>query len=301
MLAAFLMARDLRNERIVAFIMVLMLTSDIVGGDLQLSRPVKPPDFSANRNQYNGFYAKLFSSIDKFISLSCVQQGLDSLLCSIFFEPSVPCNLVGAQRIGISQALGLPRKNYVITEEDYHLLEQGRERLKQDLRFSHQDLENLTAAIAMRSPGLVGLWLDEIWSNDAIEVISCSLNYQPLINFFMVSWTGTIQAFLQVKYRQNTTDGSYLLPRALEFCTSYFVRRDVLKPFTRAPPFGTTSRSNLSLDIRQHLDHEHRPLRSSVYWVLKSGERLLFDRPRSLPQVDISLQQSSVAGLTGSK
>lgn len=301
MLAAFCTARDLGNECIVALVMVLMLTSEIVGGELQLSRPVKPPELVANRNQYNDFYAKLHSSIDKFISLSCVKQGLDSLLCSVFFEPSVSCNLVGAQRIGISQALGLPMKNYVVTEDDYRLLEQGHERPKQDLSLSHQDLENLTAAIATRSPRLAVLWLAAIWSNDAIEVISCALNYQPLTKFLMASWTGTMQSFLQVKYRQNTTDGSYFLPRALEFCTSYYVRREVIKPFTRAPPFGTTSRSNLSLDIRQHLDHDHRPLRSSAYWVLKSGERLLFDGPRSLPQVDVSLPQPLVAALMESK
>lgn len=72
MLAAFVTARDLKNECIVALTMVLMLTSGIVGGELQLSRPVKPPELVASQTQYNGFYARLYSSIDKLISLSCI-------------------------------------------------------------------------------------------------------------------------------------------------------------------------------------------------------------------------------------
>lgn len=39
------------------------------------------------------------------MTLSATQDTLDSLLCSSFFDPFIPCNLVGAASLGISQAL----------------------------------------------------------------------------------------------------------------------------------------------------------------------------------------------------
>ena len=47
----------------------------------------------------------LFECIDSGITLSCSPQAISSLLCSSFFEASVPCNLLGAHLLGTSNVL----------------------------------------------------------------------------------------------------------------------------------------------------------------------------------------------------
>ena len=51
------------------------------------------------------YYKRLFECVDRCITLSCCDDGITSLLCSAFFEPRVPCNLVGAHLLGIRKAI----------------------------------------------------------------------------------------------------------------------------------------------------------------------------------------------------
>ena len=61
-------------------------------------------------------------------------------------------------------------------------------------------------------------------------------------------------------------------------------------PFTPSPPFGETTRSNLSLDVKKHLQHDHRPILHQTSWVLKNGEELIDQRgSKPIPQSDIRL------------
>jgi hypothetical protein len=45
-------------------------------------------------------------------------------------------------------------------------------------------------------------------------------------------------------------------------------------PWSPAPPFGSTPVRNLSLEVRAHLTHMHRPVSWRIHWVLESGERV---------------------------
>jgi hypothetical protein len=49
--------------------------------------------------------------LDSCITLSCCPEGIDSLLCSVFFDLRVSCNLVGAQITGVIKALLLIQAN----------------------------------------------------------------------------------------------------------------------------------------------------------------------------------------------
>ena len=255
LLANFCQAKNLANECILALAIVLMSTSDFTGNVQLPSRTESIQTFADRRERYlsgrDKCYDKLFASLDKYLTLSCIEDGIDSLLCSVFFDPVVPCNLVGAQSLAIKQALG-PGP-------------------------FEKDPQRLVRAIAARNPRLSLLWLAVIWNGNGeiSEVVDCALNPLATTNLPAACWTGTIQSFLQVKY-YGMTDRPDLIPRTWEFITAYFAR-DVLKPFTRAPPFGLTKISNLNLEVRQHLDHNHRPLQWRRYWVMKSDEKLLID------------------------
>ena len=231
----------------------MALTSAISSGDLQLSNPFQSLENASNRPQSkrterDECYEELLSSLDKLLSLSCIEDGIDSLLGSVFFDPNVPCNLFGAQSLGI-------RKAVVRLEESP---------------------QKLARAIAMKNPRLSALWLAATWTGkeELREAVNCALDPLATINLPIAWWTGTLQSFLQVKYHESHRPD--LIPRTLEFSTAYFAR-DVRAPFARAPPFGNTRISNTSLEVRHHLDHKHRPLQWQLHWILKSGERLLVD------------------------
>src|SRR2546423_7359714 len=50
-------------------------------------------------------HKRLDRLVDKCITLSCAEESIESILCSPFLDPGVPCNLVGAYFLGARQAL----------------------------------------------------------------------------------------------------------------------------------------------------------------------------------------------------
>ena len=95
----------------------------------------------------------------------------------------------------------------------------------------------------------------------------------PALSLLVASWTGTIQSFVQAGYH-SITDRPDSIPRAREYSIAYFIRSDVVLPFTLSPPFGETSISNLSLETMTHLEHHHRPILYRTNWLLDTGEEL---------------------------
>ncbi|GAQ43821.1 similar to Pc13g13620 [Aspergillus niger] len=65
-----------------------------------------------------------------------------------------------------------------------------------------------------------------------------------------------------------------VVTRAKEFQTSFYCRPGTSVPWSPAPPFGTTPVKNVSLEIRRHLGHMHRPISWTTCWVLSSGKRI---------------------------
>lgn len=66
------------------------------------SRPTERPHES-DREKNDDFYI-VFAPLDSYLNLSSIEDGIDHLLCSVFFDPAVPCNLVGAQWLRIKRA-----------------------------------------------------------------------------------------------------------------------------------------------------------------------------------------------------
>ena len=190
-------------------------------------------------------YHNLFGCLNSCITLSCSAEGIDSLLCSVFFEPTVPCNLLGAHLYGITKAI---------------------EPLKDDPRI-------LAPLMAKISPKISPLWLATIWRGQASHVLQTVMEGLPPISLPVASWTGTIQSFVQAGYH-SITDRPDSIPRAREYSIAYLIRANVVLPFTPSPPFGETTTSNLSLEIRTHLEHHHRPVLHRTSWMLDTGEEL---------------------------
>ena len=180
----------------------------------------------------------LFECIDSGITLSCSPQAISSLLCSSFFEANVPCNLLGAYLLGASNVLQ-PLKD---------------------------DPETLRRLMAERSPTLYPLWTAAIYSGQSQEIIKTVMGGVPPINLPIAFWTGTIQSFVQIRYRVEA-EHIDCIPRAHEFALAYFTRPDIITlPFTAAPPFGETSIQNIFAEVRSHLEHDHKLEELKLYW-----------------------------------
>lgn len=187
-----------------------------------------------------------FQLIDKCMFLSSTQDAMDSLLCSAFFDPYIPCNLLGAASLGIKKAISTA--NAI-------------------------DNQKLLNAIAYMKPYLSILWTAAVCNDQANSLLNMALYCLPPISLVAACLTNTIQSFLQVRYCLGDLEKS-IVPRANEFQTSYFCRPDISVPWSPAPPFGATPVKNLSLEVRAHLTHQHRLVSWMICWVLDSGERI---------------------------
>lgn len=245
-LSRYCAVSGLEQEFLVGFATILMLTSRNVPRPT-LAVPVSISVSSVQSTKRDVRFEGLYRSIDKCMSISCTQDAFDSLLCSAFFDPEVPCNLVGAVSLGIAKAL-------LQVDADYR---------------------RLIRAISERAPHLSLLWLAVAYNGQAKHILDMALQMLPPICLVAGIWTNTIQSFLQVSYSPAGTMENSVL-RSCEFSTSYFCRPQASAPWSPAPPFGSTRINNLSLEIKEHYGHEHKLLWWRTCWNLISGEKVPF-------------------------
>lgn len=234
----------LETELVTALAMILMLTSRNAPPP-KLAEPVMIPRTALSPRKRSELSERLFRSIDKCMSLSSTQDALDSLMCSAFFNPGVPCNLIGALSLGISEAL-LPADNNYDTSIE---------------------------TIADKSPELALLWAATVCNGQVVSMLNIALKSLPPICLVAAFWTNTLQSFLQIPYNPRDTMKTSIL-RSCEFSTSYFCRPESSVPWSPAPPFGSTIGRNLSLEVEQHYRHKHKPIQWIAYWILRSGEKV---------------------------
>ncbi|BCR98886.1 uncharacterized protein AKAW2_40569A [Aspergillus luchuensis] len=100
-LVDFCISKGLEMELVTGLASVLLLTSRNTPSPI-LAPAVAAPTASAaspSRAKHAVFY-ELYQPIDKFLTLSSTQDALDPLICSAFFDPSIPCNFMGAASLG---------------------------------------------------------------------------------------------------------------------------------------------------------------------------------------------------------
>lgn len=259
MLLDFCISKSLEGELLTGLASVPMLASR----DAPPPKLAPPIMISANphppKRQDSTVFHELYQSTDKFISISSTQDALDSLLCSAFFDPCVPCNQIGAASLGVKKA---------ISADD------------------EIDNQLLLKRITYMRPYLSLLWAAAVCTEQAPFFLNICLQNLSPICLPAGFWTNTAQSFLQAKYHDDTSKGT-AISRAAEFQTSYFCRPDIPVPWSPASPFGTTTTSNLSLEVRAHLAHVHRPIPWATYWVLESGEKIQASSQHLLEPVQI--------------
>ena len=209
---------------------------------------VSPPsvaleDVHRSSGADENFYKRLSKNLSRCITLSCCDECIDSLLCSAFFEPRVPCNLLGAHVSGVRKAIEPARS----------------------------DAKVFARLMVRQNPKTSALWLAAMWTGQADRLLNCAFGGTPPVSLPVASWTGDLQSFVQAGYYSiSNRDG--LIPRAEEFTTIYLVHPDARVPFTPSPPFGEIAISNTSLEVQSHLLHDHKMMESTTYWIFDAEE-----------------------------
>lgn len=225
-----------------ALAMVLMFPEHRAG-PIKLPPLAPPGDIRCPHGVEEQYYKRISECLSQCITLSCCDEGIASLLCSGFFEPKVSCNLIGAHLFGIRKAVE-PVKS---------------------------DPKAFARLMVGQNPRVSSLWLAAIWTGQASRFLDSALGGMPPISLPVASWTGVLQSFIQVGYHSISNRDRHI-PRAREFSTIYLVHSNAIIPFTPSPPFGEIVASDISLDIRRHLLHDHKPIQSNTYWIFETGE-----------------------------
>ncbi|PYI00192.1 hypothetical protein BO71DRAFT_341601 [Aspergillus ellipticus CBS 707.79] len=252
-LLEFCTSEQLEQEFLVGLATVLLLTSRNTPSP-RMEPPITISRPATKSAQSHTKFRQLFKRIDKCMSLSATQDALESLLCSAFFNPGIPCNLVGAESFGIKQALLADGTEY----------------------------DTFLKGIATRAPYLIFFWRAAVQNDQVLPLLNLALRRLPPICLVAAFWTNTIQSFLQVKYFSQSIKPDFIT-RAEEFSISFYCRNETPVPWTPSPPFGVTNLENLSLEIKAHHEHSHWPRSWSNKWVLRSGENVTINSKDQIP------------------
>ncbi len=239
LLVSLCLVMDIAKECAAMALAVVMMFPGHGAGPMKFQR-VPALELTQNASHLDEeYYKQLYSCLGRCITLSCCDEGTASLLCSRFFEPSVPCNLIGSHLLGVRNAIE-PVKN---------------------------DPKTFARLMMSRSP-MDCLWLAAIWMGKVGKILDSALGGMPPISLPVASWTGVPQSFVHIGYHSDPNS----MPRAWEFSTIYHINDDANIPFTPSPPFGEVNTADMSLDIRRHLLHDHRPVLATTYWIFETGE-----------------------------
>lgn len=259
-LVNFCLSEGLEVELVTGIASILLLTSRNAPSP-SFAPPVVVPIASAVSppRAKDVVLRDLYRSIDKFLTLSSTQDALDSLICSSFFDPSIPCNFIGAASLGVRKALS--------TADEI-------------------DNQQLLRAVTYTKPPLCHFWTAAIRGGQEMAFLNMSLYTLPPICLVAAFWTDTTQSFLQMGYCSSEVENE-VTTRANEFQTSFYCRPEASVPWSPAPPFGTTPVENVSHEIRQHLGHMHRPISWTTCWVFDTGKRVPATEPYQYLQFQV--------------
>jgi hypothetical protein len=175
----------------------------------------KTSSWSGNLNQ-----------LDKLLTLSCNAVGTKALLNSVFFEPSVGCNICGAWLQG----------TFAFLDSDII-----------------QDRHSLLRVLMERDGDLGFLWLGAfIIRAEKRALQEARLGWWKL-DLHVAAWTGTLMSFIQQPV-STRLPGSGEILRADE-CRLMYLSHDQsykVAPLFPFAPFGSTLLTDTNIDVRQH-------------------------------------------------
>lgn len=164
------------------------------------------------------------AQVDKLLALSCNTRGVEALLLSCFFDPSVPCNLVSPYQQGIFAALD---------------------------KISH-DSHLLLHTLLRSSPRVGFLWVGAAVIGAHTSLLEEVRDGYLETDLLSAAWTGTIQTFMQLPVSATTQSGR--IRREDECRLAYLASKDFQKnmPFTPWKPFGSVKLKDAELEVQIH-------------------------------------------------
>jgi hypothetical protein len=171
-------------------------------------------------------WSENLNQLDKLITLSCNAVGMKALLNSVFFEPSVGCNICGAWLQG----------TFAFLDSDII-----------------QDRHSLLRVLMERDVDLGFLWLGAFIIGAATRALQEARLGWWKIDLHVAAWTGTLMSFIQQPVSMPLPGTGEIL-RADE-CRLMYLSHD--KSYKVAPlfpfaPFGSTLLTDTNIDVRQH-------------------------------------------------
>ena len=261
-LDTFLTCKESRQQSLEALVAVMVMIDPLRSDHIKLPDPGTPLKHSDQSSvPAVAFSAGLQSHLDRCITLSCSPEGVLSLLCAVFFDPSIPSNLVGAQMTGVMEALSVVKK----------------------------DRRALLSVLSRKCPEIALLWPAAICAGKLEGILRSVEGGSPPLNMIVATWTGILQSFIQASYSSADVGPGQLL-RASEFALTWFILPNANVPFVPSPPFGTVLEENLNLENRKHLGHHHGLMEYKMHWILElEGRSSGPDVQVNIPSLEVEL------------
>lgn len=197
-------------------------------------------------------WATIKEHLPHYISLSCCPELVMSTLCGMFWEPDVPCNLVG------------PWLHPILNEVP------DAETIAAKPGFYH---EIVAIICGFRRPQICPLWLGAVASGLTPRILRLVERGKPPLNLLAFPWTGCPQGFMDIPgsgpYVHGDASGD-MVDRADVWRLLHVLPLEEddygyhNRPLTPWMPFGKTRKEYCSLNIfchlgcpRHHLEYQH--------------------------------------------
>lgn len=263
-LKSFCLSEDVTKNCAAMMLAVILMFPKHRADSIKLSSLIATARIHDSSDVEEKYYKRLFRCVSQCITLSCCDEDIAFLLCSEFFELKILCNLVKIHLLNIRKVI---------------------ESMKSDSKV-------FARLIIEQNSKVFFLWLAAIWTSQASKFLNSALRSMSSISLSVMSWTRALQSFIQVDYHSISNRNEFI-SRAQKFSAIYFVRSDAIISFTSSSSFEEIMISNISLDIKRHLLHDHTSIQSTTYWIFEIDE--LHSAQKKLKRIDhLILQLSSI-------
>ena len=243
LLTRFCLSKNVIKEYVILTLAVILMFSKHKVDSIKLASLCSLRDTCCSSNFEEQYYQRLFECFNQCITLSCCDEDIIFLLCDELFELNVFCNLI---------------ETYLYD-------------VKKTIEFVKNDTKVFARLMMKLNSKVFSFWLATIWTSQTSRFTNSALKSMSSISLSMTSWIEVRQFFIEVDYQSISNREKYI-SRAREFNVIYLVHFDAVIFFTSSSFFEKIAITNISLDIKRHLLHDHKSLKSNTYWILETKQ-----------------------------
>lgn len=213
--------------------------------------PTKPSEPLLKNRQKKKMILEDSKLLPYYMTLSCNTRGMHALLCSSFFDPQVPCNLVSPWFQPILEIID-------------PLVETGA-------------LEKVAMIMGKREPRLAALWMGASISGMASTILQGVRIGLTAIELHASAWTGTVHSFISLKSEMPYGNDDTVVSRSDECRMLFLAETEGHSRFPVCPwqPVGTTRLCDTEIEVWQHANCAGHYLQYvSWSWDLHDGTAL---------------------------